>query len=44
MIARRKKITILAVISVVIASFVGLQINEIIAEPTGTKNYTFAEM
>ncbi|KAG2476742.1 MAG: conserved exported protein of unknown function [Nitrosopumilales archaeon] len=43
MIARRKKITILAVISVVIASFVGLQINEIIAEPTGTKNFTYAE-
>jgi len=43
MIARRKKITILAVISVVIASFVGLQINEIIAEPTVTKDYIFAE-
>jgi len=43
MIARRKKITILAVISVIIVSFVGLQINEIIAEPTGTENYTFAE-
>jgi len=43
MITRRKKITILAVISVIIVSFVGLQINEIIAEPTGTKNYTFAE-
>jgi len=43
MIARRKKITILAVISVIIVSFVGFQINEIIAETTGTKNYTFAE-
>lgn len=43
MMTRRKKITILAVISVIIVSFVGLQINEIIAEPTGTENYTFAE-
>ena len=43
MITRRKKITILAVISVIIVSFAGLQINEIIAEPTGTKKYTFAE-
>ncbi len=43
MITRRKKITILAVISVIIVSFVGFQINEIIAEPTGTENYTFAE-
>jgi len=43
MMTRRKKITILAVISVIIVSFVGFQINEIIAEPTGTKNYTFAE-
>jgi len=43
MITLRKKITILAVISIITVSFVGLQINEIIAEPTGTENYTFAE-
>ena len=39
----RKKITIFVLISVIAVSFIGLQLNEIIAETTGTEDYTFAE-
>jgi len=43
MISHRKKITIFVLISVVFVTYVGLQLNEIIAQTTGTENYTFAE-
>jgi len=43
MVFHRKKITIFVLIFVVFVSYVGLQLNEIIAETTITEDYTFAE-